>query len=85
LAGAAVLCISLLVVAHSAQVGGTPIRVAAVGAAVAVAAVGAARVLLGAHYLTDVLAGALLGAACALGATALLVDGRHSLPGPTYP
>lgn len=76
-AGTAVLCVSLLVLAwpglsRRARGGG------AVIAAVAVAAVGASRVLLGLHYVTDVLGGALLGTATALALTPMLTPHRST-------
>ena len=43
-------------------------------AAVAIVAVGASRVLLGLHFVTDVLGGALLGAATALALTPLVIS-----------
>jgi undecaprenyl-diphosphatase len=73
-AGTAALGVSLLVLAwpwlsRAARVGWTG------GAAAAITAVGASRVLLGVHYLTDVLGGALLGTA-----TALALSPMVSLP-----
>jgi undecaprenyl-diphosphatase len=70
-AGTAVLCVCLLVLAwpglsRQARAGWTT------AAAIAVLAVGASRVVLGLHYVTDVLGGALLGTATALALTPLL-------------
>jgi len=70
-AGTAVLCVSLLVLAwpwlsRAGRAGWTG------AAAAAIAAVGASRVLLGVHYVTDVLGGALLGTATALALSPLV-------------
>ncbi|HZZ50703.1 MAG TPA: DUF4185 domain-containing protein [Pseudonocardia sp.] len=78
-AGTAALCMSLIVVVH--QVTRTRTSAAAtlgrIGAVLlvilAIGAVAASRVLLGVHYPSDVLGGALLGIACASG-LAPLVD-----------
>jgi membrane-associated phospholipid phosphatase len=65
-AGTAVLCVSLLVLAWPQLSRGA--RAAwSVSAAAAIIAVGVSRVLLGVHYPTDVLGGALWGMATALG------------------
>jgi undecaprenyl-diphosphatase len=70
-AGTTVLCVCLLVLAWPGLS-----RVARGGwvgaAAAAIIAVGASRVLLGLHYVTDVLGGALLGTATALALTPML-------------
>lgn len=64
--GAAVLCTSVLVLAAPSL--RTPRRVSlTIVAALAVTAVAASRVLLGVHYPSDVLGGALLGMAAAFG------------------
>jgi membrane-associated phospholipid phosphatase len=68
-----VLCVSLLVLAWP-RLSGRARGVGAAAAAIAVLAVGASRVLLGLHYLTDVLGGALLGTATALALTPLLTS-----------
>jgi undecaprenyl-diphosphatase len=80
-AGTAVLCVSVLVLAwprlsRLGHVGW------ATAAAVAVIAVGASRVVLGVHYVTDVLGGALLGVATAL-AMALTLAPPVGAPGGT--
>jgi membrane-associated phospholipid phosphatase len=84
-AGTTVLCVSLLVLAwpglsRMARSGWV------VAAAAAIIAVGASRVLLGLHYVTDVLGGALLGTATALALASLLTppgrDVPDGIPGP---
>jgi undecaprenyl-diphosphatase len=62
-AGTAVLCTSLLVIALPTRRRRAPWIVLA---GVAIASVAASRVLLGVHFPSDVLGGALLGIACAL-------------------
>jgi undecaprenyl-diphosphatase len=70
-AGTAVLCVSVLLLVHAA--GPRPVRTLPIAvAAVVIASVAASRVLLGVHYPTDVLGGALLGTATALALVPLL-------------
>jgi membrane-associated phospholipid phosphatase len=80
-----VLCVSLLVLAWPGL--SRMARGGWVGAAAAaIIAVGASRVLLGLHYVTDVLGGALLGTATALALASLLTspgrDVPDAIPGP---
>jgi membrane-associated phospholipid phosphatase len=78
-AGTAVLCISALLLLHAA--GPRPLRVRPIAVAtVVIASVAASRVLLGVHYPTDVLGGALLGTATALALVPLLAVGVRRAP-----
>ena len=80
-AGTTVLCVSLLVLAWPGL--SRVARGGWVGAAgAAIIAVGASRVLLGLHYVTDVLGGALLGTAIALALTPILITPQPLTPQP---
>jgi undecaprenyl-diphosphatase len=78
-AGTAALCVSLLALTlpHIGRAARFLLLLAAVVVAVAVAA---SRVVLGVHYPSDVLAGLLLGALCALAATPILSRVTHRGP-----
>ncbi|MEW1757454.1 phosphatase PAP2 family protein [Streptomyces cyaneofuscatus] len=74
----AATCVLLLWIAHITR---QPTGLVRLGAAIAVAAVAAAcvtRVFLGVHWLTDTLAGTLLGAGLAMGAAAAWHAGPYS-------
>lgn len=75
--GTAVLCAAVLILA-APQLAPRPRRYAFALAVLAIIAVSTSRVLLGVHYPSDVLGGALLGIACALGTAPLLQLARHT-------
>jgi undecaprenyl-diphosphatase len=74
-AGAWSLAATVVLLALVTMASGWPRRLVFAGAAVYAVAIGSARVVVGDHYASDVVAGALLGAGVALGLGALLAGG----------